>query len=270
MTAISMPRLSESAVRLFAEPFRYGYVDRYLPEDVYRRLARDFIDPATHASGGAMSRGKKRIKFQAPPVPQEIARAAPAWGEAIASIVSRDFLADCWTWLGAHAPASLQPEGPYRTMMDARLKIDPGRLAMVCEFSSLGNGALLPPHSDSPDKCISFILYFAPEEWHSAWGGATEIYEPHDPRHDFNWSNTFLPLTAMKTAFRCEFVPNRLFFFVKGYNAWHGVTPVAAPNGETRRSFNFSLAIPRTILAQSPHAELQAEIYRSEAAIYGR
>jgi hypothetical protein len=269
MTATLLPRLGESEIRLFNDPFLYGYVDHYLPEDLYHRLSEAFIDPATHPNLNVLARGKKRVVFCAPPVPDFIAGASLLWAEAIGAITSHAFLVDCGTWLREHAPLAPQPE-VYRSLMDERLKIDPRCLGMQCEFSTMQDGVLLPPHSDSTDKVISFILYFAPPEWRPEWGGATEIYEPRDPRHRGNWSNVFLPASDMRTVFRSRFEPNRLFFFVKGYNAWHGVSPVTAPAAMQRRSFNFSLVIPKALMGQSPRAALEAEIRRLEAGIYAK
>jgi hypothetical protein len=265
MTA--MPRLSKTKVTLFHAPFLYGYVDNYLPEHVYRALAENFIDPATHANLQVLGRGKKRVVFRAPPVPDFVGAASPQWVDAIRAITSPAFFEDCWAWLRHHAHLAPQPER-YRSLMDARLRIDPRDLEMQCEFSSLQNGVFLPPHSDSTDKVISFVLYFAPPEWRSEWGGGTEIYEPNNPKHQYNWGNRFLPATDMRVAYRSEFLPNRLFFFVKGYNAWHGVEPVSAPATMMRRSFNFSVVIPKSLMTQARCAEYEAEIERHEAAMH--
>lgn len=266
----SFPRFSTSRIVLSRDPYLHGFVDEYLPADLYHELSEAFIDPATHPDMEVLGRGKKRLLFRAPPVPESIASVAPRWSEAAGSVASQEFRDDCWQWLHERAPIASQPEGPYRELMRARLATDPRSLVVQCEFSSMQDGVFLPPHSDSTDKVISFVLYFAPPQWQRSWGGGTEVYEPKDPERRFNWNNHFLDPSEMRTSFVCEFAPNRLFFLVKGCNAWHGVSPLAAPPGVQRRSFNFSLLIPDDVMAASSCAPHHAEILRREAEIYRR
>jgi hypothetical protein len=268
-TAIStIPRWSSCAIRLYERPYLFGYVDGFLPIDTYRNLDDSFVDPTEHPQGEVLGKGKRRIMFRSPPTPEFLTRSGGLWAEAVEEIASADFMGDCWRWFGANVERMPQPEGPYRELLTERLKVDPSHLRMQCEFSVLESGVLLPPHSDSTDKVISFILYMPPAGWKAEWGGGTDIYEPLDARRRFNWCNAFLPASDMRTEYSCPYVPNRLFFFVKGYNAWHGVSPILAPPGIQRRSFNFSLQIPAEAVAGTRLAKIEAEIKRSESRLF--
>ncbi len=263
-----MPRLTTSAIHLFESPYLFGYVDEYLSADAYDQLGDAFVDPKNHSLGEVLGRGKRRIMFRAPPAPEFLSRTANPWAEVVEELSSPEFMRDCWQWLAANSSRMPQPDGVYRELLEERLKIDPSHLRMQCEFSILEHGVLLPPHSDSTDKVISFILYMPPAGWREEWGGGTDIYDPVDGSHRFNWGNAFLPVSEMRTAYTCPYVANRLFFFVKGYNAWHGVSPIVAPSGQPRRSFNFSLQIPTEITAKTRCGKLEAEIKRLESRLY--
>lgn len=270
LTTSLFPKISESKIHLFREPFLYGYVDNYLPDDLYQQLASDFIDPATHPQLDVLRRGKKRIVFRTPPVPDFIGESSRAWADTVEDVSSAAFLEDCWDWLHAFGDSAPQPAALYTSLMHERLKIDSSHLQMQCEFSSLEDGVLLPPHTDSTDKLISCVLYFTPPRWRQEWGGGTDVYEPLDSRRRANWHNVIIPRNEARTLYTSDYVPNRLFFFVKNCNSWHGVAPVLSPPGVQRRSFNFSLLIPKEVIAATPCASYEAEIKRTEATVFGR
>lgn len=260
--------LSTCAPTVMTEPFLHGFVDDYLPTWLYETLASSFIDPATHPAGERLARGKRRIVFRAPPLPTVLA-STPCWEQAVASIAGEAFTRDGWQWLRQSAFLEAQP-GLYREFFAARLQTDPTALQWQCEFASLDRGVHLPPHSDSTDKVLSCILYFAPPAWDPAWGGATEFYVPRDARQASNFGNAFLTAAEVRTASSCAFRPNRLVFLAKGHNSWHGIAPLATPDGVPRRSFNFSLVLPASVPIGVAQQQRQAEIARREAVIFGR
>ena len=259
------PLLAPDRMKLHQEPFLHGYIDQYLPAEAYRRLAASFIDPATHPGVEVLGRGKKRLVFRAPPVPDFIAQGSEAWSEAVRALSAPAFIGHCLAWLRANLSLDSQPAGAYRSLIAARIASGPERLQMQCEFSTMERGTLLPPHADSPDKVMSFVLYFPPPEWQAAWGGETEIYAPKDPKHRYNWGNRIVAADAMHIISSSDYRPNRLFFFAKASNAWHGVAPIVAPAGVQRRSFNFSLVVSASGLGAAPEAGFEEEIARLEA-----
>jgi hypothetical protein len=126
----------------------------------------------------------------------------------------------------------------------------------------LTRDTMLPPHTDSTDKILVFLLYFPSEDWQAEWGGGTQVYRPRDKRYDANWSNSRLPRKDVDIVFDSGFKSNRLFFFVKSVNSWHGVAPMTCPEGVVRRSFNFAVCIPA--------AQRQARGYRLKERLIGR
>ncbi len=254
---------SECRITLFREPYVYGYIDDFLPEETYRRLAASFLDPGDTGNSEVLKYGKKRILFLAPPVPDDIPF-NQEWKELVAAISSPGYIADCYNWIRDNYNHELHPDETYAKMTEERFKMEAADLRMQCEFSSLDGGTFLAPHSDSPDKFMSCILYFAPDEWRSEYGGGTSVFVPKDSSCQKNWNNRFLTADDVTTAFTCDFVPNRLFFFIKNHNSWHGLSPVTAPEGMQRRSFNFSLQCDRKHLENSSAAPYLETIRRQE------
>lgn len=79
------------------------------------------------------------------------------------------------------------------------------------------------PHTDSPQKVITFIFYLPEDESHPNIG--TSLFAPKDPNytdsrgyhHDFD---LFKMITTM------PFMPNTMFGFIRTDTSWHGVAPV--------------------------------------------
>lgn len=242
------------------QPYPYGWIDDFLPAPVYHTLAERFVAPDGHPGLNVLGKGKKRVVFTMPPVPGMLGDLDPSWRAWLETLASRDFLQHCLEWARALVPLETIPEGPYRDLTRLRQALQPEDVEFYCEFSSMEAGVLLPPHSDAADKILIFVHYFAPPGWRTEWGGATEIYCPRDPAKAANWSNFFLSHAEVELVERSAFVPNRLFFFAKTHQAWHGVSPLAAETALPRRSFNFSLRIRPDAILDPALAALQAEI----------
>lgn len=245
---------------LHREPFPYGWIDGYLPAELYEALDRSFIMPDQHPALDTLKKGKKRISFRMPPVPPLLEGIDPAWRGFLEALSARDFLSHCLDWTRQLVPLDSLPEGPYRDLFRLRHQLTPEQVEMQCEFSSIEDGAVLPPHADSADKLLVFVFYFAQEQWREEWGGATEIYRPLDPAHAINFSNFFLTREQVKLAGSSAFRPNRLFFFAKTDRAWHGVSALSPGAALPRRSFNFSLRIRADAKADPAMARLQETI----------
>ena len=87
----------------------------------------------------------------------------------------------------------------------------------------------LGPHTDVPQKVLSFLFYLPADDSHSHLG--TSMYLPRDPaftcpggpHHGFE---KFIRLLTV------PYVPNTLFAFMKGPNSFHGVEPILEPGIE--------------------------------------
>jgi hypothetical protein len=248
-------------------PFPFGYIDDYLDPESLSLFTTTFLDPASHADVNVLGKGKRRLMFRAPPVPAIVADAGPAWAEAITHLAGRDFMGGTWDWVrGVYEGLDL-PE-PYAALVRERCRLDVDDLVLQMEFSSLETGAHLPPHTDAPDKLISCVLYLPDSPWDAAWGGETVAYRPLDETRVDNWCSRSTAVDGMRVIGAVPFVPNRMFWFVKTHDSWHGVTPVTAPPGVGRRSFNVSLAIRPEALARPALATLQQDIEARESALH--
>lgn len=84
-------------------------------------------------------------------------------------------------------------------------------------------GYALSPHTDSPEKILTFLIYLAKDSKHKNLG--TSVYRPKDPNFSCNGGplHPFENFELLKTA---PYQPNTLFGFVKGDQSFHGVEPV--------------------------------------------
>jgi hypothetical protein len=94
-------------------------------------------------------------------------------------------------------------------------------------------GSEVCPHLDKGRKLGTHIFYFnTRDDWDPAWGGATLVLAGRrtdrlDP--DFDDFSSATPV---------ETLGNRSFIFKNTDEAWHGVQPLACPEGAYRRIFN--------------------------------
>ena len=109
------------------------------------------------------------------------------------------------------------------------------------EFSRIGSSGYIMPHTDTPSKLVSLLLYFPDQSWQNSYGGSTEFYRPKRRSHENNWANRSQPFSEMLLLERFNFVPNRLVGFVKSRNSYHGVSPISCPEGMTRDSLNINI-----------------------------
>jgi len=268
MIAFSDIAPASHVATLHHEPFPFGWIDDYMPPALYQALEAGFISPDDHPEASTLGKGKKRIVFTVPPRPQKLGPMSEEWESWLAAIGSREFRMHCLAWVRELLPLVTLAEGPYRDLFRIRQALGPDDVEMQCEFSTLGPGVFLPPHSDSPDKILTLVHYFAPAGWEAAWGGATEVYQPADARQMFNFSNFFLSRDAVKSVASSPYRPNRLFFFVKNDRSWHGVAPLSQATALPRPSFNFSLRIKADSVS-ADMAALEAAIRAAEQPAFG-
>ena len=109
-------------------------------------------------------------------------------------------------------------------------------IKVTFKLSWLSKGAWVKPHTDIPAKIVSILLYFAEPDWRESYGGGTEIYVPKFSLLRKNWHNIDAPFDLMNRWQTFAFIPNRLVFFVKSKNSWHGVSRLTCPEGRSRKS----------------------------------
>jgi hypothetical protein len=114
------------------------------------------------------------------------------------------------------------------------------------EFSSLGEDASIPPHTDSESKLLSLMLYF-PRPGAEVAPVGTEFYAPRQGRAwSVDWNTGLLGeqeqqkfFKMHETFYQTEFVSNVLYGFVKSDRSWHGLKPVEKEY-TPRRSVNIN------------------------------
>jgi hypothetical protein len=283
MTEISKmskpPLLSACNFKIFDEPFIYGFVDDYLPSDLYDQLAGEFPKVAGSNQSRKLEFGKNYVSYQAGESIDRIESASPLWAETVRTLSSKAYVKDCEQWARpflrrARGVSALRR---WRNWPEERPSFADWSIQFGCEWSSLLRDTWLPPHTDRISKFLSFVLYFPSSNWRTEWGGGTEVYKPLDGKFNRNWSNFRLPRSFMELVFDSGFVANRLFFFVKSQNSWHGVSPLHCPPEMQRRTFNFNIEISTSFretianrLEEKIYHKIESPLYRSLFKTQGR
>lgn len=241
--------MSKRVGKLTYEPFCVFHADNFLPADVYERLRQRFptdswFQNETYGNKRYFSSHHHRTLFE------DFCRSDPLWRDLFDGLRSRIFVRDLKrvVWRGlfrSRGPRGLKvwrDAAPGASFL-ARKLIQPIRLEF--QFSRMGRGTYILPHTDSGAKLVSLLLYFADPRWRTEYGGGTQFYCPKNSALEENWSNekaTYEDVTPFETK---AFVPNRLVVFLKSKNSYHGVPPVDCPEGMTRDSLNFNIDIRR-------------------------
>ena len=96
------------------------------------------------------------------------------------------------------------------------------------EFSALpADGGHLVPHTDAPTKIVTIIVSILRErEWDPSFGGGTDVNQPKEERHRFNYVNRLASFEDMEVLGTYDFTANQAVIFVKTFNSWHSVRPM--------------------------------------------
>ena len=232
---------SHRDVTVYDYPFFHGCIDNYLPSQSYRYLLQDFPKQAlyiNYGARGAMDNDDPRLK--------NFWSKNPFSKSLLDFFSSETFLEDLQKFVMPAVPRergySDQRSWYYvNDWSKARKLTDKTPINATFKFSPLTPGEWIPPHTDNPGKLLSILLYFAESDWRESYGGGTEIYEPKHALLKHNWRNIEMPFELMKRWRTFAFLPNRLVFFLKSSNSWHGVSPVVCPEGRSRKSLLITL-----------------------------
>ncbi|MEZ4216410.1 MAG: 2OG-Fe(II) oxygenase [Myxococcota bacterium] len=252
-----MPRIDSDALLLSRANLHVDYepmctfcADDYLPRDVYDELYATWPHEAS-VDYSANTEGK--FGFRSSEAGDAFARFCdthPVWGEVVDILSSEAFSDDVQRTLarglvdarGAAARRRWRND-THRAPSDNPLRYwlsEPMRTTF--QISVLPPGKTVDPHLDAPRKLVSLLLYFADPDWRPEWGGATEFYVPVDPERARTWSPTArVGFEEMKLVRETAFVPNRLAGFVRSPTSWHGVRPIACPEGRGRKALLINL-----------------------------
>jgi hypothetical protein len=94
-----------------------------------------------------------------------------------------------------------------------------------------GHGGYIRPHTDATNTLTTLVVSMNQmnDPWNPEWGGELELCRPINPIHRFNWKNSVLDFSDMEPIQKIPYLPNQATFFVKTYDSWHCVRPMAAP-----------------------------------------
>jgi hypothetical protein len=202
-----------SPVGCLDEPFRVRFFDEALPPTEYTHLvatwpAQEFFTPKEGIGS------KDSFNNDSPCFPKFI-KANPLWRELYESVLS-NFSAICQAVLGV--------TGSHRTPR--------------FEWSSLpGDGGGLRPHTDTPKKIATAVL-FMETEWCTGWGGQFEALR-HRTSPDQDYTGVYPSWDEVEIVLSVPVVPRRILFMQRTNNSLHGVRPIRAPR--PRRSITINL-----------------------------
>jgi hypothetical protein len=147
----------------------------------------------------------------------------PLWAQFRSYVKSPRFRSDVFTFLrNAH--------------IDLGLRGDEASLTTRFEFSMLSAlGGFLRPHTDSPGKIVTLILSMHEGDWDQDIGGGTTVMRPKDTSRNFNYLNANFEFAQMETLYTFPFLPNQCITFIKTFNSWHAVKPLAGSDPELFR-----------------------------------
>ncbi len=117
------------------------------------------------------------------------------------------------------------------------------------------NGCSVSPHCDAARKLGSHIFYFNDhDDWDPAWGGQTLILDD-EGRFSRRGAPAFEDFPHRYAA---PSLGNHSLLFQRQGNSWHGVEPIACPEGHLRKVFIV------VINADDPLSRLRRLLHRPE------
>ena len=111
------------------------------------------------------------------------------------------------------------------------------------EFSMIStDGGFIKPHTDGPDKLISFVIPIIDDENISKIeNSGTKILRSTDDKFKYNYTNQTVPYEATEIVHEIPFNKNQIFLFIKTHNSLHSVGPMKTFDTKSimRKSINF-------------------------------
>jgi hypothetical protein len=124
-----------------------------------------------------------------------------------------------------------------RSLLRGRWWRDDDGLSARFDFSMLpADGGLLKPHTDNAEKIVTMVIAMVrPGEWDPSLGGGLDVNRPRRAELVFNHLNRKADFDDMDVLYTFEFAPNQALLFVKTFNSWHSVRPMAASGSTAMR-----------------------------------
>lgn len=194
-----------------ARPYPWANPAGLLREDAYERL-RESLPPVELFEGsfakarkhGQRSHDRYMLAYS-PDLP-----ISQAWHDFVAELSGPDYHAFLARMIGSDA------------------------FELSFQWHYTPHGCEVSPHCDAWWKLGSHIFYFnTADDWDPKWGGETVILDDHG-RFSHRSAPDFADFDA---AFGSDSLGNRSLLFVRNGRSWHGVRPLACPEGVLRKVF---------------------------------
>jgi hypothetical protein len=225
------------------EPYPVSYCADVFSADDYLALAKSYpaVELFQHkpelGDKYSLSERNNGDKYSA------FLRSEPIWAKLHAFVKSERFIRDTFAYLKSRNidlgldrfRFTAKPRAKKSGLVSRILGYP--ELGARFEFSAMGgNGGHILPHTDSPNKLVTFVLSMnVPGEWDEAWGGGTQICMPKDHSRIFNHVNRYMGFDDVDVSTSYDFLPNQCILFIKTYNSWHQVSPIVTPPGAPLR-----------------------------------
>ena len=221
MTHLNMQRLAELAAQpgefLHRPPFPWLSAKGVIRDESYQRLLEDLpsVDAFQVQLGNKRAHGQQGHDRYALQYRPGLDDGLPA--------VWREFVAELH---GAQ----------YREFVRAFYGLGPSeRFVLSMHWHYAPPGASVSPHVDARRKIGSHIFYFhSGDEWDPHWGGQTLVLDDEQRRFHPHSAPGFDDLKEVAAS---EILGNHSFLFKRTDNSWHGVRPIACPEGHLRKVF---------------------------------
>jgi hypothetical protein len=243
---------SNRDVRVKNYPFFHGWIDNYLPKQIYQDLLIAFPEKTLFINYDAKSRYDDNH-----PMFKEFLYKNKLYKNLMDFFISDLFLKDLQKFtlpavISARGNGNGGPKDWYYSdeWYNAPRSKDVTPIKVTMKFSHLTKDGWIQPHTDNPSNILTILIYFPEDDWLESYGGGTEIYVPKFPVLGNNWHNIDAPFQLMNRWDTIRFVPNRLVFFVKSNNSWHGVSPITCPKDKSRKSLMITIQL--TNLNENP------------------
>jgi len=223
MTYLDYRRCADIDAQAFrsTEPYPWLVAERLVTDEAYRHLREHLPDAAMFAPSfgrrrryGQASHDRYMLEYRA-----DLVLAEP-WREFIGEL-----------------------QGPDYRGFIARL-IGTERFGLRFHWHYTPRGCSVSPHCEAPWKFGRHVFYFNSEEdWDPAWGGQTLVLDD-EGRFPPNSAPRFEDFPRQYAA---PGMGNASLLFVRGTHSWHGVEPLACPEGVLRKVFLVELRKDRPL-----------------------
>lgn len=210
----------EHLLRTFADarveekPFPHIYLQNVFPDEVYQEILNSFPSQETLR---VSYRQRKSLSLNPEGLSQLPFTEMIFWTRLVETLISPPFRSALLHLFGLTRD-DLYPD-----------------LSLVSDSS----GYAIGPHTDHPQKVLTYLFYLPTDESQKELG--TALYEPIDPqfRCEGFKHHSFEGFRKVKAA---PFLPNSVFGFLKSDRSFHGVEPIQETR--PRNSLSYQFLIP--------------------------